>query len=268
MNCSHVPKPTMADTRLDGRGVLITRPREQAGELANAVKAQGGVPILFPSIEIHARSRAEIKSDAASLDRPDITIFISRNAARFGFEWAHGHIAAIGPTTAAEITALGGPVDVVPQTGFDSEHLLAEDVFKDIAGMTIRIIRGNAGRELLADTLRARGANVHYLSTYSRELPTYTANVLSDLERQWRDGGIFAVVMLSVHSLDNLLKLLPDWCREQLATTPLVTPAARVLKEVLGRFPECPAYLAAGPTASEIADSVVAAAAGHPGSSQ
>ena len=37
---------------LRGRGILITRPREQAQGLANLVEAAGGRAILFPAIEI------------------------------------------------------------------------------------------------------------------------------------------------------------------------------------------------------------------------
>ena len=37
---------------LHGRGILITRPREQAQGLAKLVEAAGGRAIVFPAIEI------------------------------------------------------------------------------------------------------------------------------------------------------------------------------------------------------------------------
>ena len=246
----------MKNRRLDGFSVLVTRPRDQAADLVAAIEARGGTAIVFPSIEIRPRGRQAVERDAEQLQAPDITIFISRNAVRHGIDWSGGQLAAIGPTTAAEIEAFGAHVDICPSKGFDSEHLLAEDAFADVAGKTIRIIRGDAGRELLAETLIARGAKVQYLSAYCRELPNYTLAELKELEQRWRRGEVGAVVIMSVQSLDNLLTLLPDWCRERLPRTPLVTPAARVLKEALGRFPDCPAILAAGSSASEITDSL------------
>jgi len=52
---------------------------------------------------------------------------------------------------------------------------------------------------------------------------------------------------------------LPDWCREQMSLTPLVTPAARVLKEALQQYPDCPAVLATGPRSDDIVNAVAAA---------
>src|SRR5260221_429824 len=37
---------------LSGRGIVVTRPREHAPALAERIRAAGGDPILFPTIEI------------------------------------------------------------------------------------------------------------------------------------------------------------------------------------------------------------------------
>ena len=244
----------MTSGRLDGVGVLITRPRDQAGDLADEITRRGGTCTLFPVIDIVARDAAAIDRDAARLPRPDVTIFISRNAVQHGIDHAHGKLAAIGPSTADAIVAAGHTVAIQPVEGFDSEHLLAEEELLDVDGKAIRIIRGNAGREKLATALCERGARVDYLSTYERRLPVYTDNVLSDLESCWRCGDINAVVVMSVESFENLCRLLTPWCLSALGNTRLVTPAARVLKEVLARYPDCPAALASSPQAADIAD--------------
>ena len=253
----------MAERLPDNYGVLVTRPRRQAAELATGIRARGGNPILFPCIEIQSRATDEIERDLASLPDPDITIFVSRNAVEFGIVYAGGELAAIGPATAAAIRDAGSAVSICPESGFDSEHLLREPAFSDVASKTVRIIRGNPGREKLATELRARGARVDYLSTYERQLPQYDDEALAVLSQEWAAGNINAVVVMSVQSLECLKLLLPPDCREALARTLLVTPAARVLKEALSQHPDCPAILAAGPGPDAIVD-CLAHAAGTP----
>lgn len=244
----------MADGRLDGTGVLITRPRAQASELVDEITRRGGNCTLFPVIEIVARSADAIRHDAVRLPEPDITIFISQNAVLHGIAYAAGALAAIGPATAAAIAAAGHGVTIQPADGFDTEHLLEEDALMNVRGKTVRIIRGNRGREKLKTILRERGARVDYLSVYERQLPVYSEKVLADLERHWRAGEIDAVIVMSVESVENLIRLLPPWCLRALGGTRLVTPAARVLKEVLARYPDCPASLASSPQAVDIAE--------------
>jgi len=249
----------MSERLLDGAGVLVTRPRHQAGELVDAIESQGGIAHLFPVIEILPGNTAAIEAEVAKLQMPDITVFISRNAVHHGLPYAAGKIAAIGPATADALRTAGTAVDICPDAGFDSEHLLAEAVFDDVADKTIRIVRGENGRDLLASSLKERGAHVDYVSTYTRATPEYSESDLASLEQRWRKGEISAVTVMSVHSLRNLNALLPDWCRGQMSLTPLVTPAARVLKEALQQYPDCPAVLAAGPRSDDIVNAIAAA---------
>lgn len=251
----------MAESTLADTSVLVTRPRSQSAELADAIEACGGTAILFPVLDIVARRPADIRADLNAIPDADISIYISRNAVEHGIQYAAGRIAAIGPTTATAIEASGATVEICPADGFDTEHLLAETAFADVAGRNIRIIRGNHGREALADELRARGARVDYLATYERRLPDYTHAQLDSLESAWRSGGVGAIVVMSVASLENLNLLLPDWCRTQLPATPLVTPAARVLKEALKQHPGRPATLATGPQTHAIVAATIASLA-------
>jgi uroporphyrinogen-III synthase len=241
----------------EGYGVLVTRPRGQAAELAEAVRARGGTPFVFPALEIRPREAALVRRELRSLPPADITIFISRNAVRHGLAYASGRLAAIGPTTAEEIRRLGRAVDIVPASGFDSESLLAEPAFADLAGRCVRIVRGNPGRALLATELERRGARVDAVEAYRREMPRWTDEERRELAGLWQRGGINALVIMSVESLENLARLLPAGCHPGPPGPLLVTPAARVLKEARQRFPGCPAALAAGPRASELVDCLV-----------
>lgn len=241
-----------------GYVVLVTRPRDQAHDLADEIVRRGGTPFMLPVIEILPRPRDAIATDAAALPAADISIFISRNAVVHGLEFAGGRLAAIGPSTAAELRLHGRTVDVQPVHGFDSESLLAEPAFADVRGLCIRILRGSPGREALAGELKRRGARVDYLQVYNRGLPPYTGAQREELERRFHTASIGAVVVMSVEALDNLARLAPAACRSGPGGPLLVTPAARVLKEVQLRYPDCPAVLAAGPRAEELLDVIVA----------
>ena len=251
----------MDDNALEGIGILVTRPRHQAAELVAAIAARGGNPIEFPVIDIRPRDAEEIAADVADMREPDIAIFVSANSVQYGAAHAgSARIAAIGPATAAAIEARGRSVDIRSSSGYNSEHLLGEAELHDVAGKTVRIIRGNRGRELLAETLRSRGASVEYLSVYTRQLPDYSKAAIADLEQRWRAGAINVVTIMSIESLHNLVALLPESCLSFFVQAPLVTPAARVIQEARERYPGMVASLARGPQAGDMVDAIMACA--------
>lgn len=254
----------MPEAVLNGLGVLVTRPAGQADELCTAIEAAGGRAVRFPVIEIVPRDPDAVRRDAARLPAPDIAVFVSANAVRYGLGYVAGaRVAAVGPATVATVRAAGRRVDIRPPAGFDSEHLLTAPELQSVAGLAVRILRGNAGRELLAETLRGRGARVDYLPVYSRRRPDMNAATLSRLETDWAAGGIGAVTVMSVESLANLLAMLPDDCRHRLRGTPLVTPAARVLKELQDRLPGAPTIQADGPDATAMVRAIAVLATGR-----
>ncbi len=249
----------MPDEDLRGAGVLITRPLQTADELIEAVERRGGRAIRFPVLEILPRSIQAIRTDADALRPADVTIFVSRNAASFGASLASGRIAAVGPSTAAALESAGRTVDILPSEGFDSEHLLEEPELRNATGKVFRIVRGNEGRELLADELEKRGGRVEYLAVYERRLPEYADKELAGIAASFDLGEIDAVVVMSVQSLLNLDSLLSANCAEALQRTLLVTPAARVLKEAQKHGADRPAVLAASPRTDDIVDAIMTA---------
>lgn len=248
----------MNNAELAGIGVLVTRPKHQATELVDAITARGGNAIEFPVIQIAPRDKATIIAAARELREPDIAIFISPNSVRHGLDYAtSADIAVVGPATAAAVGSAGRSVDIFSPSGHDSEHLLATAELQNVDGKVVRIIRGDSGRELIANTLRERGAIVEYLPVYERITPRHPAAELADLEQQWRAGAVNVITIMSVESLKNLVVLLPVWCSAQLQNTPLVTPATRVIKEALRRFPGVPATLAQGPSANDMVAAIM-----------
>lgn len=256
----------MTERRLAGIGVLVTRPVEQADELAAAIEAEGGTAYRFPALEISPRETAAVEADARTLAAPDIVVFVSVNAVRFGQQFsADAKIAAIGPATARELLRRKSRVDLRSETGFDSEALLEMPAFKSVSGKIVRIVRGQDGRNTLGDALRSRGATVDYLSVYERRRPRKSAAELAELAQLMQSGKVNIITVMSVATLDNLLALLPRSCERRFSGTQLVTPTARVIKEALDRFPGIPAALADAPDPSAMVDAIVASGVHTPG---
>lgn len=242
---------------LSGTRILVTRPDDQSGELVAAIEAAGGTAIRFPVLCIVPRDAA---ADAGGIERPDIVVFVSRNAVVHGLGYVRdlgAAIAAVGPATASAIEAAGVRVDILPTGAFDSEHLLDSAELRDVAGKQVLIVRGESGRELIADTLTERGATVRYLPVYRRkrnELPGARIRAVAD---DLVASRIDAITVMSVETLQALLALLPGEARAALAGTPLVAPGDRVIQTASELVPGMPAIRAAGPRAADIVDALV-----------
>jgi uroporphyrinogen-III synthase len=166
----------------------------------------------------------------------DIVIFISPNAAQFGMAAIRAlpvasRIFAVGPGTARVLRAQGISGAITPD-GQDSEALLALPQLQAVAGKVVMIVRGVGGRPLLADTLAARGAHVHYLECYQRVRPQADAGPLL---ARWQAGGIDAVTVTSAETLRNLAALLGEAGAPLLISTPLFAPHEKIA-EAARRF--------------------------------
>ena len=80
--------------------------------------------------------------------------------------------------------------EAVPDTRFDSEGLLALPELNAVAGRRVVIFRGEEGRRLLAQTLAARGAQVHEVVCYRRRTAVDQAPRLV----AWLAAGAIAVL--------------------------------------------------------------------------
>jgi uroporphyrinogen-III synthase len=147
--------------------VVVTRAVHQADELCDLISQAGAEAVRFPVTEIEAvdDSDAALVRSLETLDEADVAIFVSPNAATYGLSllerWGRelpkrAIVLAVGPGTARQLHERGVSVSAVPQGKYDSEALLALPDLQDVAGRSILIIRGQAGRELLAEELARR----------------------------------------------------------------------------------------------------------------
>jgi len=177
------------------RPIIITRPQAQAAGLAQQIVARGGEPVIFPLLEILPLSdTVELQATLAQLDSYAMAVFVSPNAIDAAFkyivQWPQ-HV-AIGIVGEGSRMALGrhgvtaqnaiifSPPDV---TKTDSEGLLQALDLHSLCGKRILIVRGESGRELLADSLRAAGAEVLSLPAYRRRAPLMTAELTAQLQQ-------------------------------------------------------------------------------------
>ncbi|MGH8203021.1 MAG: uroporphyrinogen-III synthase, partial [Steroidobacteraceae bacterium] len=220
-------------TRLTGIGALVTRPEHQANHLCQLIEAEGGAAVRYPALTIKARpDRPAVRAAIGPADRFDLVIFVSANAVRYGAdllgERRNLPLAAIGQATAASLNAAGYRVSLMPPEGADSESLLAMPQLAHMNGQRVLIVRGSGGRELLADALTARGAEVQYAEMYTREPARPSAKLQAEVETLWRQGGISVYAATSVELLQALVGIVTLRCRELMDSTALVTGSRRV----------------------------------------
>jgi len=214
------------DNDLQGRTVLVTRPQSRAEGLCRMIELAGGKALRFPAIVIEApRDTSGREQVARRIDDYDIAVFISPTAAEqtldyLGDRTGSMKVAAIGSRTAYTLQQAGIRVDIQPD-GHDSESLLAQAEFQTgvITGKHIVIFKGEGGRELLADTLAARGAIITLADMYRRRPPRDS----DALERAIESCDI--VTVSSNEGLQNLYTLAKH--KQPLLARTLVVPGSR-----------------------------------------
>jgi uroporphyrinogen-III synthase len=218
------------DAPLSGLNIVVTRPREQAAQLIQCIEQAGGKVVLFPLLVISpAPDTQALHAVIARLHEFNLAIFISPNAVRYGMEAicakcalpAHLKIATVGQGSAKALRDRGVKEVIAPQDRFDSETLLALPALQNVRGWHIVIFRGNGGRALLGDTLRARGATVEYAECYQRTKPQQDSTALLATEPH-------AIIVTSSEALDYLWDMLDTDGRNRLADVPLFVPHTRI----------------------------------------
>ena len=165
------------------RPVVITRPRRQAEPLAAAVAALGRTPVILPLLDIApCEDQAVLARVLAGLHGYALVAFVSPNAVDAAFahieRWPDGVAAAIvGEGSRAALARHGVDDDTCrihcppDPARSDSEHLLQALDLDAIAGRRVLVVRGDGGRELLPDALRAAGCTVETVAAYRRAVP-------------------------------------------------------------------------------------------------
>lgn len=225
--------------------LIVTRPAAQAAEWVRALQALGQDAAALPLLDIAAvDDTAPLRAAWQALSDTALVMFVSANAvvhffaqAPSGQGWPPGPRAGCtGPGTAAALRAAGVPAAAVvePPAGarFDSEALWALLAHEDWAGRRVLVVRGEEGRDWLADTLRARGAAVDFVAAYRRGAPQPDAAGQSLLAQAQAAPAAHLWLFSSSEGVAQLRTLAPaaDWSRSAaLASHPRIAQTARDL---------------------------------------
>jgi len=193
--------------------VLNTRPLPQGKVLADKLSLAGYYAISQPLFELQANTNSVEICQLLDSSRANIFIFVSVAAVEFAQQakalttWQNEDKAifiAVGQSTKAALIKCGISHVETPKQE-NSEGVLALAALSSVAEQAIIIVRGDPGRELLAQQLTERQATVHYLSSYKK---TWWPIIGNELAVQWRKQAITCIVITSVALLENTVNLL------------------------------------------------------------
>ncbi len=156
-------------------GVVLTRPAGRARALAARLRQRGYAVAALPGSSIGpppdpVAARAALITARAA----DVVVFLSPPAVAAAFTLAPSlafdrrtRVLAPGPGTRAALRRRGLDAEC-PEVRYDSEGLLAMPVLTRPAGRRVVLVGAPGGRNLLARTLRDRGALVETIHGYAR----------------------------------------------------------------------------------------------------
>jgi uroporphyrinogen-III synthase len=190
--------------------VLITRPESAGRELQQHLNSQGFVSYCQPFFDYQANDTlTQLTALQHQLITP-ILIFVSVAAVEFANKlkpitsWSQEKVIAVGSATLQALKALG--VDAIMPERHDSEGLLALAPLQNVETKNVLIIRGDGGRELIAEELSDRGASVHYFESYRR----VWRNSSIDVIKTWQQQQINCILVTSNALLEFIVNLIKD----------------------------------------------------------
>lgn len=201
---------------LRGRTLVVMRPREQAASLCARIEAGGGRALRFPVIAVGpALDPGPLQAIVGRLDEFDLAFFVSPNAVDHALRailpqraWPSGlRVATVGKGSQRVMQGWGFADVIAPADGFDSEAVIALPEFAAdaVRGRKVLIFRGDGGRELLADTLRERGATVEYVTCYRRYRPAADPAALLGPVARGEVDGLLLTSSEGVRNLESML---------------------------------------------------------------
>lgn len=227
--------------------VIVTRPAAQAADWVAQLRANAIDAVALPLIGIApVADPAELHAAWRALPAQRLVIFVSPNAAEqffaqcpAGAPWPPDLLAGSpGPGTTRVLVGLGVPAAQVIEPAsdapqFDSESLWAQLRGRAWQGTQVLIVRGDGGREWLAQTLQDAGAQVAHVTAYRRVPPSFEGEPAELLQAALDRPEAHLWFFSSSEAIDNLAAGAPAgtaWgAAGAVATHPRIAARARQL---------------------------------------
>src|SRR6185369_8109795 len=207
------------DTRpLFGKGILVTRAADQAGEFSRLLAERGASVFECPTISlVPPESHEELDSAIEKLSSFDWMVFTSANAVGFffsrlaekGFDarvLAGCRVCAVGPKTAASLLPYGIRPDLVP-ADYKAEGVVAEFGRMEMKGKKVLFPKADKARDIIPTALDEMGAAVTAPVAYRNIIPEgIPEKALQALEEQ----RIHCVTFTSSSTAENLAAILGE----------------------------------------------------------
>ncbi len=169
--------------------VLITRPADQAAQWVERLRGMDIDAVALPLIDIQPVAEpVSVVLAWSRINQLRLVVFVSPNAVEHffslkpaGLRWPQGlGVASTGPGTTRALLEQGVPALRIAEPAADSAQFDSESLWERLQGSDWRdakvlIVRGDGGREWLAEQLRSRGAKVTTVGAYHRAAPSFTA---------------------------------------------------------------------------------------------
>ena len=203
---------------LFGKKIVVTRSREQAGELVDLLESLGAEPIEAPMI------RVEAPDDYGPLDKAtteagtyDWIIFTSANGVDFFMRRLMGtgdirdlkgvRLVAIGPATSERLARHGLRVDLEPAESRAEAIVQALREVGDVKGKRFLLPRADIAREVLPEELRKSGAEVTEVVAYRTVLAEIEREGDPDIYRMLLEKRIDVVTFTSASTVKNFVQI-------------------------------------------------------------
>jgi len=200
---------------LFGKRFVVTRAREQAGQLTHMLEDKGAEVIELPFIEVTPEFDPKLVSEVfTGLAVYEWIIFTSANGVKTFFDLFYKafddirclgpmRIAAVGAATAREIEKHRLKVDFVPKKA--NAEALADELIENegMESVQVLVVTGNQNREALVKRLETEGrAIVDTLPLYKTKKTNLLANEAAE---RFRKEGADAILFTSSSTVNSFI---------------------------------------------------------------
>jgi uroporphyrinogen III methyltransferase/synthase len=254
---------------LFGKRILVTRPKEQAGDLVERLEAMGADAIEAPMIRIvPPEDYAPLDAACAGAGEFDWIVFSSVNAVdAFLDRLLAGpqdmralkgvRLCVVGPSTGERLTRYGLKVDLTPAEYRAEAVVRAMAELTELTGQKILLPHADIGREVIAEELRKQGADVTEVVAYRTVVAEPEREGEPDIYRMLLERRIDVVTFTSASAVRSFVRVLGAEPAADLLQTIVVASIGPVTADAAAQFHIQSTIVPSSYTIPALVDSIV-----------